>query len=172
MWEQLRWTLGVIALVDCFPTFVVQTLSALMANGDQCLSCLSRKFKSQCGWCIQEIEAVVPDATKKDIGKAYKTIMACLQAEDGVSHQSTTVVFSTFSTVETAAALQQPNSMTCSCHDLQQSPFAVWQASMLRYMQSVCLMLECWLVTYRALLWLQSVLLCPTLCEDSVPTWA
>ncbi|KAL0033387.1 hypothetical protein WJX77_007185 [Trebouxia sp. C0004] len=34
---------------------------------------------------FKEIEAVVPDATKKDIGKAYKTIMACLQAEEGAA---------------------------------------------------------------------------------------
>lgn len=33
----------------------------------------------------QEIEAAVPEATKKDIGKAFKTIVAILQAEDGVS---------------------------------------------------------------------------------------
>lgn len=33
----------------------------------------------------QEIEAAVPEATKKDIGKAFKTIVAVLQSEDGVS---------------------------------------------------------------------------------------
>ena len=33
----------------------------------------------------QEIEAAVPDATKKDIYKASEVIMACLQQQDGVS---------------------------------------------------------------------------------------
>ena len=33
----------------------------------------------------QEIEAAVPEATKKDIGKAFKAIVAVLQAEEGVS---------------------------------------------------------------------------------------
>ncbi|KAL0051179.1 hypothetical protein WJX82_003144 [Trebouxia sp. C0006] len=32
---------------------------------------------------VMEFEAVVPDATKKDIFKAHKTIEACLQAEEG-----------------------------------------------------------------------------------------
>ena len=33
---------------------------------------------------LQEIEAVVPEATKKDIGKAFKTIDAVVRAEEGV----------------------------------------------------------------------------------------
>lgn len=33
----------------------------------------------------QEIEAAVPEATKKDIGKAFKAIVAVLQSEEGVS---------------------------------------------------------------------------------------
>ena len=31
---------------------------------------------------------MVPDATKKDIFKAHKTIEACLQAEEGVSNDT------------------------------------------------------------------------------------
>lgn len=34
---------------------------------------------------FQEIEAAVPEASKKDIGKAFKAIVAVLQSEEGVS---------------------------------------------------------------------------------------
>ncbi len=56
----------------------------------------------------QEIEAVVPDATKKDIGKAYKTIMACLQAEEGVSND----VFVSL----VLLSLKRTHRHMCSCH--------------------------------------------------------
>ena len=62
-------------------------------------------------YCWQEIEAVVPDATKKDIGKAYKTIMACLQADEGVRchvSQSLCCIIISWSILGTCSSCPQP----------------------------------------------------------------